>query len=97
MARVLFTCVVGPRPELDEFRGVSAKNNKPYHIRKQKVYVDLGGFMPEPMYVYLDGDLAPYEQGNYAITDQAVKIVDGELVFTRISLIPTAKPVAKAG
>jgi hypothetical protein len=83
--------------DLREFKGVSAKNNKPYHLRMQSAYAFIVGpdgkaaKYPEKFELMLDADQTPYPAGVYQLHPSAISVRDGRMTIT-----PNLAPVAKA-
>ena len=84
---------------LKDVKGVSAKTNKPYHMRFQTAYahtVDKEGNpppFPEKFEVILDADAPPYAVGDYTLHPSAIYIDQNG----RLSCAPRLTPIrAKA-
>lgn len=73
--------------ELREFKGVSAKNNKPFHLRIQSGYAFIVGpdgkpnKYPEKFELMLENDQAPYPSGVYTLHPSAIGVRDGRLTL----------------
>jgi hypothetical protein len=71
------------------------RNNKPYEIREQTCWIDLGGAYPERMVVRLEGDSPPYQPGKYVVTDDALYLDKyNQLALGRITLRAQATAAA---
>ena len=76
--------------DLQEKRGTS-RVGKPYHIREQSGYIDLGKPYPTEIKISLDQVSAAYPLGTYML-DPGCLYVDhfGRLTMGRLKLLPVA-------
>lgn len=74
--------------QLDVKRGIG-KSGKPYEIREQHAYINLGKTYPVEFRFSLDTDREPYAPGNYFV-DPNCLYVDryGQLSLGRVRLLP---------
>lgn len=90
---------------IDERRGVSAKTNKPYHLRTQYGYaytVDKNGVVadfPEKFEISLEEGQFPYARGEYTLQPSTLKVVadsygHSSLAVDRPRLVSVAAPAA---
>lgn len=95
MAKVLAAVEV-KKVEVVEKTGTSTKG-RPYTIREQLVWVDLGKDYPELMRVRLEQGDPAYQPGRYVISDEALYLDKyQQLSVGRIKLRP-AVAAAKVG
>lgn len=73
-----------------ERSGVSEKTGKPWNLRTQEVYVNLGGQFPVLVNIHLDEGQAPYPTGFYYIHPASFRANGfGELQVSRnLVLVP---------
>ena len=75
-------------PTVREMQGMSAKTNKPYHLRIQEGYAFIVGpdgkpnKYPEKFEFMLDKDQAPFPTGTYHLHPSAIGVRDGRLTIT---------------
>lgn len=80
--------------EVRELKGLSAKSNKPYHLRIQHGYAFIVGpdgkpnKYPEKFEFMLEAEQAPYPNGVYALHPSALGVRDGRLTLTGAVLAP---------
>jgi hypothetical protein len=73
--------------DLNEIKGVSAKNGKPYHLRLQSGYAHVVGpdgkasKYPEKFEIMLESDEAPFPSGMYTLHPSSLVIRDGRMVL----------------
>jgi helix-destabilizing protein len=74
--------------DIEDKRGIS-RAGKPYHIREQFGYADLGKEYPVEIRVPLDPTAPPYAVGNYSIHPDSLYVDRfGRLTLGRLKLIP---------
>jgi Helix-destabilising protein len=74
--------------DVDDKRGTS-RAGKPYHIREQFGYADLGKAYPVEIRVPLDANAPPYAPGTYAIHPDSLYVDRfGRLTLGRLKLVP---------
>jgi hypothetical protein len=82
--------------EVSEKRG-TGRNGKPYLIREQLAWAQMGKEYPISMSVSLGDDDAPYQPGKYQITEECLFIDRyGQLAVGRVKLQRVAASAAAA-
>lgn len=90
MARKILAAVQVKSAEVSEKSG-TGKNGRPYTIREQTVWIDLGEAYPEKMTVRLEDRDPPYSPGEYVITDECLYLDKyNSLSVGRVKLVPKA-------
>ncbi|HEB5398756.1 single-stranded DNA-binding protein (plasmid) [Escherichia coli] len=70
-----------------ERSGVSQKSGKPYTIREQEAYIDLGGVYPALFNFNLEDGQHPYPAGKYRVHPASFKINNfGQVAVGRVLL-----------
>lgn len=76
--------------DVSEFSGISSKTQKPYSIRKQKAWINLGQDYPEQIEINLERDQQAYPVGRYVLSPESFYIDRNK----QLSLRPILKPAA---
>lgn len=81
--------------QVQTFEGISSKTGKPYCIRKQQAWLDLGKDYPVEIELNLEANKPPYKLGLYTLSSESFYVDRNRQLSVRPVLVPAVQPVDK--